>query len=416
MVGSWRVLRHVATGGFGTVYEVEHATGGGRGALKLLHPHLIASPEMVARLVREAQVIAQARHRHVVELLDAGTDADGQPFLVMEYLEGCDVNAYLAARGRLAPAEALAILEPLCDAVTAIHEMGVIHRDIKASNAFLEGPEGARRVVLLDFGIAKLLDAGGVDLTASRQALGTPASMAPEQIRGGEVDRRTDVYALGALAFHLLTGRMPFDDASMTMSQYMHLHASRPRPSASAPLGAAVDDVIARAMAIDPARRYTEALAFFAALRDALVGERDAAATVTSTGTGILVSARATSDDDDDALLDDLDGVFPRAETELVAHGFAFARDLGDAMLFVRDSDDLDAATAAARALGTSLAQRPGKDPRVAVRIAVHRAELVRRSGQPAGGALCDPAGWGLADEGEGLWVGGGTSGFARLA
>jgi hypothetical protein len=407
-VGQWSIVRHLATGGFGTLYEVVHSGSGARGALKLLHAHLLASPEMVARLVREAQVIARLRHPNVVELLEAGVDTSGQPFLVMEYLEGRDLAAVLADRGRVAPAEAITILAPLCEAVAAAHGLGVIHRDIKASNVFVCDEGGTARVVLLDFGIAKLLDVGAVELTASRQALGTPASMAPEQIRGGAVDVRTDVYALGALAFHLLTGRMPFDDASMTMSQYLHQYAARPRPSSHAPLGAEIDEVVAKAMAVEPVRRHPDPLAFLSALRDAVAGSSESDRRIVD-GVAIRVGVIRTGDEYDDALLDDVEQVLATADAALCRHGFEFVRDLGDASLFFSTALSCHGAIDAARSVAAELAARPDADARVHIAIWVNAGAADVSGGRLVGGLLDDPAAWGMPEH-EGMWIGEGLA------
>ena len=140
--------------------------------------------------------------------LDHGTLDDGRPYLVLEYIEGPSLRDAIHERGSLPPAEMLAILEPLCDALATAHALGLVHRDVKASNVILgHDVQGPRRPVLLDFGLVKLLDAEGPGLTSSRSMLGTPAAMAPEQMAGQPVDARTDVYALGLLAFHMLTGR-----------------------------------------------------------------------------------------------------------------------------------------------------------------------------------------------------------------
>ncbi len=408
VIDEWRIERHIATGGFGAVYEVSHSVHGTRGALKQLHAHLVTSPEMIARLVREAHAIARLRHPNIVELLATGTDAAGSPYLVMELLHGEDLSSAIVARGRFSGAEVLELLEPLCAAVALSHEHGIIHRDIKASNIMLCGG----RVVLLDFGIAKVLDAA-TDLTSSRQALGTPTSMAPEQIRGEGVDARTDVYALGALAYHLLTGRRPFEDASITMSQYMHLHAARPRPSVSAPLSGAVDVVITRAMAIDPAQRQPGALAFFGALRVAVTDAVSAPA-VEREAFGVLVAVAGPADADE-ALLDDVDRAVQVADAALLGRGFVFARDLGEAVLYVRASDDAREARAAVVAAADQIAARPGADPRVRVRLVLHRAALTTADERPVGGPLCDPAGWNLPDADEGLWVSDGGGRFVRI-
>ncbi len=400
-IADWTVTRHIATGGFGAVYEVRHSTSGAAGALKLLHAGLATSPEMVARALREAELIAGFRHRGIVELLAAGTDAHGRPFVVMELLAGRDLAGVIADRGRLALAEVIDLLAPLVEALTTVHGHGIVHRDLKASNVFLvDRPEP--RVVLLDFGIAKLLDSGASALTTSRTALGTPASMAPEQIRGGEVDARTDVYALGALAYHLLTGRVAFDDVSMTVSQYLHMHAARPRPSAVAPIEPQLDEVITRAMAIEPARRHPTAAEFLIALR--ATGAPRPTATADRTGHGVLVVARGPATADD-AVLDDLDQILPLAERLLADAGFALGRDLGDRAVFVAtDATDAQAILAARRAI-TGLDRRPAADPRVAVVMIVHRAPLVTAGDRPAGGELLDPAAWAAELPASGLWA-----------
>ena len=380
-VGAWRVERFRAAGGFGVVYDVCHAESGVAGALKVLHGHLIDSPSLAARLLREAEVISRLRHPSIVELLDAGLSDDGRPFLVMERLEGVDLASALAAEGRRAPLAALAVIEPVCSALVLAHEHGVIHRDIKASNVFVCAE--AQRVVLLDFGIAKVV--GATDLTVSRQALGTPACMAPEQIRGAAVDARTDVYGLGVLAYHVLTGRMPFDDSSVTMSQYLHLHARRPRASANAPIPAAIDDVIARAMSIDPEARFPGPLAFLAALRAAIVDDAVRAPAEVE-AMAILVSARA-----------DAGEVLPRAARLLAGRDFRLALDLGDSALFVARAAPA-AALEAAVAVFDDLA---GRD----VAIAVHRDIATLAGDELVGGALADPGCWPVPVEMPGVYA-----------
>ncbi len=404
-VADWRVVRHIATGGFGAVYEARHATSDVRGALKILHANLAGSPEMVARVVREAELIAGFHHPGIVELLAAGADDRGQPYLVMELLSGRDLAAVVAERGRLGRAEVEAILTPLTDALTTVHAHGIVHRDLKASNVFMvDAPRP--RVVLLDFGIAKLLDTSASALTTSRAALGTPASMAPEQIRGGAIDPRTDVYALGALAYHLLTGRMPFDDVSVTISQYLHLHAARPRPSAVAPIEPRLDEVVTRAMAIEPARRHASAAELLAAFR-AVAAPPAPAAPLAQTGHAVLIAAAAAGDVTaaDDALLDDIDQVIPLAERLLADAGFVLARDLGDRAVFVATAaTDPQAILAARRALG-GLDRRPGRDPRARVALVLHRGEVLVADHELVGGELLEPDRWAPTATEPGGWA-----------
>lgn len=256
----------VGEGGFGVVYRGRDASGRGV-AIKVLHRELAAAPEAVARFEREIETVQWVRHPNVVDVLGVGRLEDGRPYLVMELLEGADLAATLEEDGRFDVSEAVPVLRDVCAALTAAHERGVIHRDIKASNVFIE--RGSGRVVLLDFGIAKIL-APGHTITATQQAIGTPAAMAPEQYAGRAVDARTDVYGVGALAYHLLTGQPPFAEESTTLLRYLHCHAERPRASQRAPVSGRVDHVITRAMHTDPRRRFPSTAELFSALERAV--------------------------------------------------------------------------------------------------------------------------------------------------
>ena len=275
--GAWRTVRRIAAGGFGTVFEARHTQTDARAALKLLHAKFAASTEMLARFQREVEIVQTLDHPAVVRLFDAGFGADGRPFLCMELLDGQSLSEVIHARGRLSLAETEVVLSPVCDALAVAHARNIVHRDVKASNVMVCG----ERVVLLDFGIAKISDAFAIELTATNQSLGTPTSMAPEQILGRAVDARTDVYALGCLAFHALTGRIPFVEDSNTMVQHLHLHARRPRASELAPVGSDVEDVLVRAMAIDAAMRFATPRAFLEALASCTVRQPTALAITT---------------------------------------------------------------------------------------------------------------------------------------
>ncbi|HEU4728251.1 MAG TPA: serine/threonine-protein kinase [Kofleriaceae bacterium] len=409
-VGDWSCVRMLAGGGFGTVYEARHHATGQRAALKLLHAHLVPSPAIVARFHREAQVIGRLRHPSVVELIAAGLHDDGRPYLCMELLDGEDLAAVIRRRGPVPASDALAILEPLCAALAAAHEHGIVHRDVKASNVVVcRAPAGQRgRVVLLDFGIAKLSDAFAVELTASHQSLGTPSCMAPEQVGGRAVDARTDVYALGALAFFLLTGRLPFEDASPTMTQYLHLHARRPRVSAAPGAASAsprLDDVVARAMAIEPAERFSDPLSMLAALRAAVRDSAGIAAVEVPDAAAILVHVRAAAGPLDEALLGDLEAVLPAAERALAAVGFALALDLGSSAVFARHPCDARDAVATALSVWDQLERRAPRDPRVRIGIVVHRAPATFIGAEARSGTLLRPESWGVADDADGVWA-----------
>lgn len=400
-VGEFDIRGLLAAGGFGEVYRAVHMPTGRPAAVKVLHADLCHAPGAVARFLREAEVMVRVRHPSVVELLAWGTIDDGRPYLAMELLDGTDLAAVLVRESRLPPARVLAILEPVAAALAAAHAQSVIHRDVKASNVFLAGD----RVVLLDFGIAKLALPDTADLTTSRQAVGTPVSMAPEQISGAVVDSRTDVYGLGVLAYQLLTGRLPFEDESPTVVQYLHAHARRPRPSALAPVSPEADDAIARAMAIDPAQRFVDPPAFVAALRAALATDDAADALEPRRAVAVLVEVRADHEvlaEPDDDLLADLDGLLPLAESLLAAAGLSPVLQGGNLTLWARPLpagvDDDPAARAAAveltRRVSAALDTRPSRDPRVEHVVVAHFATALCHGDTIRAGELCDVAAW----------------------
>jgi serine/threonine-protein kinase len=412
-VDDWIIVRAIGDGGFGAVYEARHRATGQRVALKLLHAHLVAAPEIVARFHREATVIDRLRHPGIVELIAVGVAA-GRPYLCMELLDGEDLAALVRRAGPMSGPQALAVLDPVCAALAAAHELGVIHRDVKASNVMVcRGAGGARRVVLLDFGIAKLSDALAGELTASHQSLGTPSCMAPEQVHGRAVDARCDVYGLGTLAYFLLTGHMPFEDPSLTMTQYLHLHARRPRVSAAAPVPPRVDDVVARAMAIEPAERFSDPLSLLAAFRAALRDTAPIAAVEVDDAAAILVTVRDAGGGLDEALLTDLEAVLPAAERALAAAGFALALDLGASAVFAHPACDADRAVATAIAVWDELARRRHRDPRVRVAICVHRAPAAFHGTEIRSGSLLQPASWGIPDDLDGVWATAAVTGAA---
>jgi serine/threonine-protein kinase len=195
-------------------------------------------------------------------------ESEGRLFLVMERLRGRDLRSVVKEREGLMLSEIEDVMRPLCSALHQVHEAGIIHRDVKATNVFLEGDD-PWRVVLLDFGIAKV--AGETSTTVGRLIPGTPGYMAPEQLLGRAVDPKTDVYALGVLTFYMLTGKLPFRHENPEMLSYLHLHARRPKPSSlRRDVPAVIDELVVCAMSRDPARRPASALAFFESLESAI--------------------------------------------------------------------------------------------------------------------------------------------------
>jgi hypothetical protein len=295
-IEGYRIERLIGEGGFGQVWRATR--DGALVAIKVLHLELIRSHDAIVRFERELAATERLNHRHVVRAVDHGTLTDGRPYLVLEYVEGPSLRDVIHERGSLPPHEMLAILEPLCDALAAAHAMELVHRDVKASNVILGHDALGPRPVLLDFGLVKLLDQDGPGLTSSRSMLGTPAAMAPEQMRGLPVDARTDVYALGLLAYHMLTGAPAFGAPGVVQS-YLQIHGPRPRPSAKVDIDPAIDEPIARALAPDPTQRFAGTREMFEALRAVVIpvtaggGEQDVVALYVEGGPAELARAAA---------------------------------------------------------------------------------------------------------------------------
>lgn len=195
----------------GEVWEAEHVELGRRVAVKLLHPRVAEVLVARARFLREARVAAGIRHPHVVQVLDLGELEDGLPFMVMELLDGEDLEAQLERGWRFDLEEALGWLEPVASALDALHARGILHRDVKPSNVFLARDAAGQTVKLVDFGIVYVADAAE-KLTRADIVVGTPHYLPPEACEGASYDVRGDVYSLACVAYEMLTGCVPIDD------------------------------------------------------------------------------------------------------------------------------------------------------------------------------------------------------------
>ncbi|WP_437602653.1 serine/threonine-protein kinase [Sorangium sp. So ce590] len=236
--GKYRVERILGQGGMGVVVAALHEQLHQRVAIKMLHPG--ANAEMVERFVREARAAVRLKSEHVARVLDVGTLETGAPFMVMEYLEGSDLQETLRQRGPLELEEAVGYVLEACEAIAEAHAAGIIHRDLKPANLFLtRGADGSGMVKVLDFGISKALaesSAAGAEpelgLTKTAMVLGSPLYMAPEQMRSARsVDARADIWSLGAILYQLLTARVPFDATSLSELILMINTEAPPSPS-----------------------------------------------------------------------------------------------------------------------------------------------------------------------------------------
>jgi serine/threonine-protein kinase len=234
-VGNYRILRKLSTGGMGTVYYAEHTLIGRSAAVKVLHPELSGSKEIVNRFFNEAKATTSIKHPGIVEVFDYGYLASGDGYLIMEFLEGMSLAHRLKAGVRYGEGEAAILVRGVCSALAAAHQKGIVHRDLKPDNIFLvddpEAPIGERPKVL-DFGIAKLTDIGLASAaTKTGAVMGTPTYMSPEQCRGtGDVDHRADLYSLGCILYELSCGRPPFKalGAGELIGAHQHLKPSPP--------------------------------------------------------------------------------------------------------------------------------------------------------------------------------------------
>jgi serine/threonine protein kinase len=267
VLGQFELLEVVGKGAMGTVYRAWQAGMERQVAVKILHPELMRDPKVVARFDREARAVAKLTHPNIVTSFVVGETLDGLPFLAMEYVEGESLDEALAAAGPMEPARALRIALQITSALSEAHAEGIVHRDLKPANILLTHRRRMPDFVkILDFGIAKILR-GDVEsresiesrLTREGAIFGTPHYIAPEQASGSETDHRADLYSLGCILFRMLTGKVPFDGAGMTV---LLAHIGQPPPSARSlvpSLDPQLDALLGKLLAKDPADRYQSA-------------------------------------------------------------------------------------------------------------------------------------------------------------
>jgi serine/threonine-protein kinase len=253
-VGGYRLVREIGRGGMSVVYLAENEVLQRRAAVKMLHPAMSRDLAHMQRLLAEARIVASLQHPGIVQVFDIARLADSQLYMVLEYVDGVSLAQRLS-EGRLPRATCFEILRQLCAAVEAAHAVGVVHRDIKAENVMLTGDPLSPRIKLLDFGLARA--AIEQDSAHAGFVVGTPHYMAPEQIRGDAVDARTDVYALGVLAYFLFTGQLPFVGAAEEIL-YLQTHVM---PGPPPELPTTLWNIVAKAIAKAPEARFPSARA-----------------------------------------------------------------------------------------------------------------------------------------------------------
>jgi serine/threonine protein kinase len=268
--GGYHIVELVASGGMGLVYRAEQRILGRTVALKVIRPEIAESGDYRSRFLREVRFAAAVDHPHVVSVFDAG-EQDGRLYLTMQWVDGQELGTLIDREQRIAPERAVLIGVQLAQALQAVHDVGLVHRDVKPSNVLVRDIGGHDHAYLTDFGIAKA-PAAQDSLTRTGWVIGTPGYLSPEQIRGQQPGPRSDLYALGCIIFEALTGQRPFrgGDLAARVAQ-----ATSPPPEASIlcpALGSRYDAFLALALAADPRDRFSSGTAFAEALQAAHTG------------------------------------------------------------------------------------------------------------------------------------------------
>src|SRR5205823_2881703 len=275
-LGRYETIRPLGEGGMGRVYLARQIDLDRQVVVKVMHDHLAADKKFRGRFQRELRLMAKFQHPYVVALYDStrldlyddtAPDAEGL-CIVMEYVRGVTLDTLLHRNGRLSPPRVGRLLGQLCEALQAAHSHGIIHRDLKPANLMVVDPDSPyEKMKVMDFGLAKLVDGWSrsmkVSDTGSEFAVGTPGYISPEQVRGDDMDRRSDLYSVGVILFELLTGRLPFTgDETMDV---LLAHAQAPPPSfaeagVSGVVAPGVEAVVLSCLAKQPAERPNTAL------------------------------------------------------------------------------------------------------------------------------------------------------------
>jgi len=296
--GKYTLEALLGAGAMGEVWRARNLAFGRVVAIKLLRIEHARDPDVVARFLREARAANLVRHMNVVDVIDVGKDQSGRPFLVQELLEGKDLGAHLSEVGHGLPmGDAMQILLPVVEAVAFAHGKGVVHRDLKPENVFLARTESGVVPKLLDFGLSHVVSEGAARMTATGVAMGTPAYMSPEQIKGArDVDVRTDIWALGVMIHEVLSGDLPFKGETVA-DQFVQVATSDPTPLAVAAPHApsAMARIVAKCLRRSPAQRYPDAGTLLLDLR-AVAGDTKPEMAVAPSSASLARKAAVTAD------------------------------------------------------------------------------------------------------------------------
>ncbi len=288
VLGGCRLERLAASGGMGVVFEATQLALGRRVALKVISPQLADDAEFRQRFVREARLTASVHDAKIVDVYDAG-EQDGVLYIVMRFIDGVDLRTVLQDGGRCSPRRAVAICSDVAQALDAAHAAGLTHRDVTPSNILLSGNGEDETALLTDFGLVKQVDASAQ--TKSGAWLGTLSFVSPEALRDDPIDHRADIYSLGCVLYRICSGEPPFPREHDAATIAAHLSDAAPPVSAKSDAPQALDAVIAKAMAKQPADRYSSAGEFAAAARAAVARAAVAGAAAVTSDDAVTRSA-----------------------------------------------------------------------------------------------------------------------------